>query len=281
MRYINYSPGGLVKNAKKLKKWKLKFPKKLNKKKIWRILLYGLIGVIVFIALLFAWYSKDLPTPEKLAARRATESTKIFDRDGNLLYSTGEKRRTVIDESDMPEYVRQATVAIEDQDFYKHHGLDFSGIARSIIIDIIRGERAQGGSTITQQFVKNALLTPQKSFTRKIKEAILSIELEQTRSKDEILTLYLNEIPYGGNIYGIQEASKVYFGKDAKDLSLSEAATLAALPQAPTYYSPYGSHTDALFERKNQVLDSMVTMGYITQEEADKIFGKYLRIDKS
>lgn len=223
----------------------------------------------MIVVLLFAWYSKDLPTPEKLAARTATESTKIFDRDGNLLYTTGEKRRTVIDESEMPESIREATVAIEDKDFYKHNGLDFSGIFRSIIVDITRGGKAQGGSTITQQFVKNALLSPKKTFTRKIKEAILSIELEQIKSKDEILALYLNEIPYGSNIYGIQEAAKYYFGKDAKDLTLSESATLAALPQAPTYYSPYGTHTDALFARKNKVLDSMVEMGYITEEEAD------------
>lgn len=259
-----------LKRKRAPEKWSLRLHKRLNKRKIWRAILYGLGACLLFIILLFAWYAKDLPTPEKLAARRATESTKIFDREGNLLYTTGEKRRTVISESDMPKSIRQATVAIEDKDFYKHHGLDFSGIFRAIIVDVTRGKRSQGGSTITQQFVKNALLSPKKSFTRKIKEAILSIELEQTRSKEEILTLYLNEIPYGGNVYGIQEASKLYFNKDAKDLSLSQAASLAALPQAPTRYSPFGTHTDSLFARKSLVLDSMVEMSYITQEEADK-----------
>lgn len=266
---FSFKAGGFIGKRSKTSKWRLKFPRRLNKRKIWRILLYGVGAFLLMIVLMFAWYAKDLPTPEKLAARRATESTKIFDRDGNLLYSTGEKRRTVISESDMPVYIRQATVAIEDKDFYNHHGLDFTGIFRAIIIDITRGSRSQGGSTITQQFVKNALLSPKKTFTRKIKEAILSLELEQTRSKEEILTLYLNEIPYGGNVYGVEEASKYYFGKSAKDLTLSEAATLAALPQAPTYYSPYGTHTDALFVRKNLVLDNMVSMGYITQDEAD------------
>lgn len=250
--------------------WKFHLPTRLNKKKIWRYLLYGIGAFFLFVVFLFVWYSKDLPTPEKLAARRATESTKIFDRNGDLLYTTGEKRRTVIEDKDMPVYVRQATVAIEDKDFYKHHGLDFSGIFRAVIVDITSGSRAQGGSTITQQFVKNALLSPKKTFTRKIKEAILSIELEQTRTKEEILTLYLNEIPYGGNVYGIEEASKYYFDKSAKDITLSEAATLAALPQAPTYYSPFGTHSDALFARKTRVLDGMVSMGYITQEQADE-----------
>lgn len=259
-----------LKKKRNPEKWSLKLHRRLNKRKIWRVILYGLGAFLLFIVLLFAWYAKDLPTPEKLAARRATESTKIFDKEGNLLYSTGEKRRTVINDSDMPKSIRQATVAIEDKDFYKHHGLDFSGIIRAVLIDITRGKRSQGGSTITQQFVKNALLSPKKSFTRKIKEAILSIELEQTKSKDEILTLYLNEIPYGSNVYGIEEASKYYLNKSAKDLTLSEAATLAALPQRPTYYSPFGSHTDSLFARKNAVLDSMVEMSYITQAEADK-----------
>ena len=255
---------------RKPEKWSFKLYKRLNKRKIWRLILYGVLGVFLFIILLFAWYAKDLPTPQKMNARQATESTKIFDRNGNLLYSTGEKRRTVISQDQMPKSIRQATVAIEDKDFYKHHGLDFSGIFRAILVDITRGKTSQGGSTITQQFVKNALLSPKKSFARKIKEAILSIELEQTRSKEEILTLYLNEIPYGSNVYGVEEASKFYFNKSAKDLSLSEAATLAALPQAPTYYSPFGTHTDALFARKNAVLNDMATMGYITQDEADK-----------
>ena len=246
-----------------------KLHRRLNKKRILRGLLYAAGGFLLLIILLFAWYAKDLPTPEKLASHRATESTKIFDRNGKALYETGAQRRSVIIADQMPQNIRQATVAIEDKEFYKHHGIDFRGIARAAVNDIVGGRVAQGGSTITQQFVKNALLSPKRTFDRKIKEVILSLELEQTRSKEDILTLYLNEIPYGSNVYGVQEAAQMYYGKDAKDLTLSESATLASIPQRPTYFSPYGSHTDDLFFRKNKVLDNMAAQNYITQEQAD------------
>lgn len=258
--------GGLLKGNATGKSRKLH--RRLNKKRILRGLLYAAVGFLLLIILLFAWYAKDLPTPEKLASHRATESTKIFDRKGTPLYETGAQRRTVVTADQMPASIRQATVAIEDKDFYKHHGIDFSGIARAALADIVGGRVSQGGSTITQQFVKNALLSPKRTFDRKIKELILSLELEQTRSKEDILTLYLNEIPYGSNVYGVQEAARMYYGKDAKDLTLSESATLAAIPQRPTYYSPYGSHTDDLFVRKNKVLDNMAGQGFITTEQA-------------
>jgi 1A family penicillin-binding protein len=257
--------GGLLKDNAKPKN----LHRRLNKRKILRGLLYTAGAFVLLIVLLFAWYAKDLPTPEKIASRRATESTKIFDRNGNPLYETGAMRRTIIPADQMPESIRKATVAIEDKDFYKHHGFDFRGFARALVANIAHGRLSQGGSTITQQYVKNALLSPKKTFTRKIKELILSVELEQTRTKDEILTLYLNEIPYGSNVYGIQEATKLYFNKDAKDLTLAEATTLAALPQRPTYYSPYGTHTNDLFARKNKVLDNMVDQSYITKDQAD------------
>jgi len=272
--FLGFRAGGLVtyKKTRSNRKNKLKDGlsggKKFNRKWVLRGLLYTFIGIVLFIGLLFAWYAKDLPTPEKIAALKATESTKIFDRDGNLLYSTGEQRRTIIESSAIPEVVKQATVAVEDKTFYQHHGLNFRGIIRSVFKNITSSS-VTGGSTITQQYVKNALLTTNKTFDRKIKEAILSIELEQTRSKDEILTLYLNEIPYGGNIYGVEEAAKAFFGKGASELTLSEAATIAAIPQRPTYYSPWGSHTDELFARKDYVLDQMVTTGSITVEEAE------------
>jgi len=225
---------------------------------------------LLFIVLSLLYISKDLPTPAKLAKLHSTESTKILDRQGNLLYQTGEERRTIIEKKDIPDHVQKATLAAEDANFYEHGGVDFKGIARAALNDIFKFNLSQGGSTITQQFVKNALLTNEKTFSRKIKELVLAIEIEQIYSKDEILTLYLNEIPYGGNIYGVQEASQQFFNKPTKDLSLAEAATLAGIPRAPTYYSPWGSHTDKLFTRKDYVLDRMAELGYITKDEAEK-----------
>ncbi len=260
--------GGIVnlRNSRKLRLPKTKEEKKIFKKK----LLNFFLGFVGFIVLLFLWYAKDIPTPAKLAKLHASESTRILAKNGDVLYETGNERRTILDKKDIPDNIRQATVAVEDANFYKHGGVDFKGLARAIGKDIFSLRLAQGGSTITQQFVKNAVLTNQKSISRKIKELIISLEIEQIYSKDEILNLYLNEIPYGGNIYGVEEASNTFYGKSAKDLSLSEAATLAAIPQAPTYYSPYGSHTDKLFVRKALVLDKMAKQGYITQEQADK-----------
>jgi len=238
-------------------------------KSVGRILLFAILALIFFTALVFAWFSKDLPTPGNIKKRTAVQSSQVLDREGNVLYQiSGEERRTVIKSEDIPQYAKDAVVALEDKDFYKHHGVDFRGIIRSIYYNFIkRDPTGQGGSTITQQFVKNALLSPKKTYTRKIKEIILSIEIEMMYSKDEILTMYLNEIPYGSNAYGIQAASETYFDKNAKDLTLTEAAILASLPQAPTYYSPYGSHRDALYYRALHTLKEMRDQGYITEDE--------------
>jgi 1A family penicillin-binding protein len=260
--------GGILKTKLSFFSWKdfKKLPKKEKRKRILRTIGW----IALFFVALILWYSKDLPTPAKLAKIRAAESTKILDRSGNVLYETGDERRTIIEKEDMPANIKNATIAAEDANFYRHQGVDLKGIARAVVSDILSLDRGQGGSTITQQFVKNAVLSSEKSFTRKFKELILSIELEQIYSKEEILTMYLNEIPYGGNIYGVQEASRVYFGKEAKDLSLAESATLASIPKASTYYSPYGTHTDMLFMRKDYILDRMSSLGYITKEEAEK-----------
>lgn len=264
-------PGGLLYIKKDVRRiYRNAKARRLSKKDVAKIALYIVGAIVLFTVILFAWFSKDLPTPSKLASLRAKESTKILDRNGKLLYETGEQKRTVITKEQIPDNVKKATIAVEDANFYKHGGIDFRGIARAVYADIFNRNFSQGASTITQQYVKNAILSPEKSVARKVKEVILSIELEQLYSKDEILTMYLNEIPYGGNIYGVEAASQTFFGKPANQLSLSEAATLAAIPQAPTRFSPYGSHTDALFARKNLVLDRMVKAGYVTQPEADK-----------
>lgn len=226
----------------------------------------GIIGTIVTFAII----AKDLPSPGKVNKRFIAESTKIYDRTGeHLLYDVhGEEKRTLIPFSEMPESLRAATISLEDQDFYSHHGIKFTSIIRSIVKDVLHRGAAQGGSTITQQFVKNSLLTSEKTLTRKVKEVILSLEIEQKFTKDEILEMYLNEIPYGSNAYGIEAAAQTYFGKHARELLLDEAALLASLPKAPSTYSPYGSRTELLKIRQEVALKNMAKLGYITEEQA-------------
>lgn len=247
-------------------------PKKSRKwlKILFRLFLaFFSIGIIAAIAL-FAWVAKDLPSPGKVNTRVIAESTKIYDRTGeHLLYDVhGEEKRTIIPFSEIPESLRAATISLEDQDFYTHHGIKFTSILRAVIKDILHRGAAQGGSTITQQFVKNSLLTNEKTFIRKIKEVILSIEIEQKFSKDEILAMYLNEIPYGSNAYGIEAAAETFFGKHAQELTLDESALLASLPKAPTYYSPFGSNTEKLKIRQEVTLNQMSKLGYISEEDA-------------
>lgn len=246
-------------------------PKNYN----WRLLMR--IGMVIFgigfvvVGSIFAYIAKDLPNAGEVTKRAIVESTKIYDRTGtHLLYEVhGEEKRTVIPFSDMPDVIKYATISLEDQDFYSHHGIKITSIIRSILNDIITLEKSQGGSTITQQFVKNSLLSNEKTLTRKIKEVILSIEMETKFSKDEILAMYLNEIPYGSNAYGVEAAAQTFFGKPARELTLDEAALIAALPQATAYYSPYGSHLDALIGRKDYALRTMMRLGYITEEQAN------------
>lgn len=243
-----------------------------NWRRVGRIALWTALGGFVAVVMLFLYIAKDLPSPGNVHDRFVAESTKIYDRSGtHLLYEVhGEEKRTIIPFSNMPDVVKYATISLEDQDFYNHFGIKLSSIARAVFKDIITLEKAEGGSTITQQLVKNILLSNEKSITRKVKEVILAIELETKYSKDEILEMYLNEIPYGSNAYGIEAAAETFFGKPARDLSLDEASLLAALPQATTYYSPYGSHTDALSGRQTYALRQMARLGYITDEQADE-----------
>src|SRR3989344_69072 len=226
----------------------------------------------VLVAALFLYIAKDLPDAGNINKRFVAESTKIYDRRGeHLLYEVhGEEKRPVIPFDQMPEVVRASTIALEDQDFYHHFGIQPKAILRALFNDIITFDTAQGASTITQQFVKNSLLSNEQTLTRKVKDAILSIELETLFTKDEILAMYLNEIPYGQNAYGIEAAAETYFGKPARDLSLDEAALLAALPRGTAYYSPYGSHPERLIARKDYALMQMAKLGYITEEQAQE-----------
>lgn len=229
-------------------------------------------GVILFAALglsAVAWVARDLPRSHALTDRAVQESTKIYDRTGTtLLYEIGEVHRTRVKLADISPHVVHATIAAEDRDFYEHSGIALRGILRSLV-RARPGRRLQGGSTITQQLVKNALLTPERTFSRKIREQLLALIVEQTYTKDEIMELYLNEIPYGANAYGVEAAARAYFGTTAKDLSVAQAALLAALPKAPTYYSPYGSHRDELLARQRWIIDSMVELGFLSRPEAE------------
>jgi 1A family penicillin-binding protein len=228
-------------------------------------------GLLIAAAVL-VYFLKTLPDLSHLLSREITQSTKIYDRTGSvLLYEIhGEERRTVIPSDQIPEYVKQATIAVEDERFYEHSAFDWRSIARALGVDILSGGIEQGGSTITQQLVKNAFLTPEQTPSRKIREIILAIRMERAYSKDEILGLYLNQIPYGSNSYGIEAASRTFFEKSASDLSLAQAALLAALPQRPSYFSPYGSHVPQLKKRQEIILSKMVSFGFISQEQADQ-----------
>lgn len=227
---------------------------------------------VAFIAALFLYFAKDLPNPGQINTQELAQTTKIYDRSGeHLLHEIyGDEKRDVTDLDEMSPYIKNATIAIEDKDFYNHGAFSFVGIIRAAINNVLNREITGGGSTITQQYVKNALLSSEQTITRKIKELILSIQIEQLYDKDDILELYLNEIPYGYPAYGAEAAAQTFFGKSSAELTIDEAALLAALPQAPGYYSPYGENTDILISRQETVIDRMAEQGYITQEEAEE-----------
>lgn len=245
-------------------------------KRFWRKVLPGLASLgLLFAGLSLLWITTvELPDVSNFNARVVAESTKFFDRTGKvLLFNTYENvRRTEVPLSDMSHNIKNATVAIEDSEFYQHNGIKPKAILRAVISNTLitlhlSSGYTQGGSTITQQVVKNALLTKERSIPRKVKEWVLAIKLEKVIPKDRILEIYLNENPYGGNLYGIEEASQTFFGVSALNLTLAQSAYLAAIPQAPTYYSPYGNHRDALESRKNLVLSRMKELGFITEKE--------------
>ena len=260
--------------TKKLKKGDLMrvAAKKTRKKQRLSWILWA-VAIIVALAVTggvyLAVFILRLPSPEHLATRQISQSTKIFDRTGEvLLYEIhGEEKRTVVPFETIPEWAKRATLAAEDADFYNEPAFDWKGIVRAFIQNFRAGEITQGGSTISQQLVKNVFLSPEKTYTRKIKELIIAIQLESKYSKEEIFAFYLNQIPYGSNAYGIEAASQTYFGKSVQNLSLPEAATLAAMLKAPSYYSPWGTHTDELLARKEYVLARMAELGFITDEE--------------
>lgn len=210
-----------------------------------------------------------IPALNSFDSRKVAQSTKLYDRSGKtVLYDLNhDVKRSVVPLTDISPNLQHATIAIEDQNFYHHGAVSFVGIARSIVADLTSFSFAQGGSTITQQVVKNTILSGQKSVIRKVQEWILAYKFEEKYSKDQILEFYFNVTPYGGTLYGAEVASRAFYGKSAKDLDIAEAAYLAAIPQLPTYYSPYGNNRAALDARKNLVLSRMLALGYINNDQ--------------
>ena len=268
--------------------------KKTNKsesksKKIKTLIIVGkylaflFLGGCFLLLLLFFYYTWDLPRPEKFTETPFIQSTKIYDRTGKvLLYDIyGEEKREIVSFDKISDNLKQAILTSEDERFYQHRGIDVRGIARALWIDLTSQSRSQGGSTITQQLIRAVYLTKQKSIARKVREVILSIELERKYSKDQIFDWYLNQVPFGENAYGVEAASQTYFAKPASDLSLAEAATLAALLPAPSYYSPYGSHKADLLQSKDGILYKMEKLGYINAQQLEDAKNEKLEFSKS
>lgn len=244
-----------------------------NKSLLLKVITLLAAGFVFLAAILLLWISSwRIPTLDSFQNRSVTQSTKIYDRTGQvLLYDVHQNiRRTVVPFDQISPNVKSAVLAIEDVGFYKHGGIRITSIIRAILVNITGLGYNQGGSTITQQVVKNSLLTSEKSISRKIKEWVLAPKVEKILSKDEIFSIYLNEIPFGGSIYGVEEAAQAFFGKKASDVDLAESAYLAALPNAPTYYSPYGQNKAALDDRKNLVLREMLQNNFIDQKQYDQ-----------
>lgn len=241
------------------------------KRKVFKISGLILIGLALSVAGSYFLISWNLPNVNEISLSNIAigQSTKIYDRTGKILLAeiNPAANRIVVSADAIPAVTREATVSIEDKNFYNEPAFDWKGIARAVLVDIIHHQPVEGGSTITQQLARNLFLTDQKSLIRKAKELILAFRLERRYSKDQILNTYLNYVAYGTNIYGVERAAKSYFGIEAKDLTLNEAATLAAIPQSPNYYSPWGSHLSDLEARKNIVLRDMLNNGYITRSE--------------
>lgn len=247
------------------------FPAPLSLK-IKYILIGGFFSLVfIFLPMLFFVFLQGLPNPGELSLRDIAQTTKIYDRNGTLLYQVfANQNRTLVPLSSIPKNLKNATIAIEDKDFYKNPGFDIAAIVRAAIADL-SGEPLQGGSTITQQLVKSTLLTPEISINRKVKEIILAFWAERMYSKDQILEMYFNQVPYGGTAWGIEAAAQTYFGKSVKDLNLAQSAFLAGMPRAPSIYSPYGETPNLWKKRQKEVLSRMRDLKYITRQQEEEV----------
>ena len=260
---------------------RLRFKTQYDKQKLIAKLLFFLTGAVIigfiFSFAIFAWYAKDLPSPSKLSLQTGY-STVFLDRDGKVLYDMyKDKNRVPVTFSEIPKTLKEATIAIEDKNFYKHKGISETGMIRAVF-NMFLGRGLQSGSTITQQLIKNVLLTNRQTLTRKIQEMILAFEVERRYKKDEILLMYLNEAPYGGSYWGVETAAKAYFGKSVKDINLIESAILAGLPQSPSLYSPFIGKEDAWKGRTKSVLRRMREDSYISRDQENTSLKKIEQI---
>ncbi len=222
--------------------------------------------------------SRNLPSLESMQKNPTAVNTRIYDQHGVLIAELhGAENRTLVSSQQIPEVMKQATVAVEDQRFYEHHGVDFQSLFRAIVTDIRAGSTVQGGSTITEQYVKNAYVGNERTYTRKLREAVLAWQLEDRWSKDKILTEYLNTIFYGDNAYGVEAAAETYFHKHIGRVTLAQAALLAALPKAPTQFDPVVDPQGAK-QRRDLVLQLMAQQGYITQADAQAAIAKPVHV---
>jgi penicillin-binding protein 1C len=245
------------------------YPKKKRYTKALQITGVVVAAFIIIVSLAVLWFAKTVPSIQEIGSQQIGQSTKIYDRTGTvLLYDINNgQKRTLVSFDQIPQSVKDATIAIEDQQFYNEPAFDIKGILRALLVDITTHSFAEGGSTITQQLARTAFLTLDQTLSRKIREFILAVKLNEYYSKDQILALYLNEVPYGPNISGVGEAAQDYFGVPVSQLNIAQSAVLAALPQAPTYYSPYGTHVSELLQRQQLVLQQMYNTGKITKAQ--------------
>ena len=230
--------------------------------------MFILVGIVAALAL-FLYYTHDFPRPEKLTQANSAQPTKIYDQKGEvLLYNIfGEENRVIVPLKDISIHVQNAVIALEDARFYQHRGIDFRGFIRAILVDLKLGRPAEGASTISQQLIRSHFLTTEKTAERKIREVLLTLELERQYSKEEIIEWYLNQVPFGSNFYGIETASQGFFNKSADQVTIGEAAALAALIQSPSALSPYGSNQERLSSRQKYALQRMHELSFISDEE--------------
>ncbi|MCH7828779.1 transglycosylase domain-containing protein [Patescibacteria group bacterium] len=251
--------------------------------RIGKVLFFSLLLLLLLGGGVFLYYAKDLPRPENLSEVSFARPTKIYDRTGKvLLYEIhGDEKREFVPLNDISPFLSVAVIAAEDQNFYSHFGVDMKAVVRAVLRNLSLLKPAQGASTITQQLARSTLLSREKTLGRKVRELILTLELERRYSKHEIMEFYLNQIPWGGNSYGVGAAAQAYFEKPASDLTLEESAVLAAMIKAPTYYSPFGPHQDELLLRKDFVLSRMAELDLVSKEELLKARSKEVAFAES